>query len=296
MRINISPNQLRAVLAVAADSSFTSAASKLNLSQPALSRIVRSVEEELGCAIFDRDTRNVSPTRAGITMLAIIRTALSDYETAVERLRYDALGKSGIVRVATLPSLALTLLAPAIVEMRARAPDVEIGICDGLSEVVVEQVMNGEVDVGLVDRPTGHPNLDFHELVRDRVGLVCLEEDPLAGQKTVEWSVFEQRPFIAMAEGSSVRTLIDNALLQARLTVRPLYEPSFLTTVGALVITGAGITALPEFAMRGLQQEHLKWIPLKNPTVIRSSGYLLRADRKPQPAASTLLQVLRSMT
>ena len=172
MRINISPHQLRAVLAVAADNSFTSAASKLGLSQPALSRIVRSVEEELGCAIFDRDTRNVRPTRAGITMLAIIKTALIDYETALERLRDDALGRSGIVRVATLPSLAQTLLAPAMAEMRARAPDIEIRIRDGLSETVLEQVISGDVDLGLVDRPAGYPSIEFHELIRDRVGLV----------------------------------------------------------------------------------------------------------------------------
>ena len=293
MRINVSPHQLRAVLAVAADGSFTSAASKLGLSQPALSRIVRTVEEELGCAIFDRDTRNVSPTRAGITMLGTIRTALLDYDGALQRLKDDALGRSGVVRVATLPSLAQTLLAPAMAEMRNRAPDIEIRIRDGLSESVLEQVINGDVDIGLIDRPTGYPTIKFYELVRDRVGLVCRADDPLAELRIAEWTVFERRPFIAMAEGSSVRSLIDNALLQARLTVRPLYEPSFLTTVGALLATGAGVTALPELAVQGLQHEHLTWIPLKTPTVIRSSGYIMRSDRDPQPAASALLEVLR---
>ena len=68
MRINIAPSQLRAVMAVAQTGSFTAAASKVGLSQPALSRIVRSVELELGCNIFDRDTRNVRPTAVGLSL------------------------------------------------------------------------------------------------------------------------------------------------------------------------------------------------------------------------------------
>lgn len=295
MRINLSPHQLRAVLAVADNGSFTLAAGQLCLSQPALSRIIRSVEQELGCAIFDRDTRNVNPTAVGETILKTIRSALIDYDRALMTLREHSLGRSGTVRVATLPSLAQTLLAPAMAEMRAVAPDVELQIYDGLSETVIAQIVNGEADIGLVDRPTSHPKFAYTNLVADRVGIVCRDDDPLASLDCAAWSVFESRPFIAMAVGSSVRSLIDAAFSQAQLNVRPLYEPSFLATVGALVATRAGITALPELAVNGLQQAGLAWRRLENPTIVRSSGCILRTDRECQPAALTLLDILKKL-
>lgn len=294
MRINVTPSQLKAVLAVADTGSFTAAASKVGLSQPALSRIVRGVEAELGCSIFDRDTRNVSATAVGETLLRTIRTTLTDFDGALVSLRNQALGRSGVVRVAALPSLAQALLAPAMVEMRMAAPDVEVSILDALSEIVIRQVAEGQVDFGLVDRPSGQANLTYHDLISDKFGLVCRSDDPLAARKTVEWTVFEHRPFISMATGSSVRALIDAAMSQAQLTVRPLFEPAFLATVGSLVATHAGITALPNLAFQSLQ-EGLIWRPLQNPVITRSSGYIVRSDREPQAAAVTLLNLLKKV-
>ena len=296
MRINITPHQLRAVVAVSETGSFTAAASRLGLSQPALSRIVRSVETELGSNIFDRDTRNVAPTPVGQTILATIRAGLINYDRTLAELREQALGHSGIVQVATLPSLAQALLAPSIALMRIAAPNVELHIRDGLSETVMAQVIDGEADVGLVDRPAGHPKLRYCELIRDQVGLVCRSDDPIAALKKADWKIFEDRPFIAMAMGSSVRSLIDVAFSQRQLSIRPLYEPSFLATVGALVSSRAGITALPQLAAAGLQQEGLTWLPLNNPKIVRSSGYILRADRDTSPAAATLLTLLKEVS
>lgn len=295
MRINITPSQLRAVLAVANTGSFTAGASKVGLSQPALSRIVRGVEDELGCNIFDRDTRNVSPTAVGETLLTTIRTAIVDFEGALNAMRNQALGLSGIVKVATLPSLAQALLAPALVEMRKIAPGVELRILDGLSDSVMSQVAEGQVDLGLVDRPSGHEHLTYHDLAHDRFGLVCRSDDPLADREKPDWTIFQNRPFISMAHGSSVRNLIDGAMLQAQVSVKPLFEPAFLATVGALVATHAGITALPKLAAQSLQQEELVWRQLRKPTIIRSWGYIVRTDREPQAAALTLLELLKKM-
>lgn len=293
MRMNVTPQQIRSVLAVARDSSFTAAASKLGLSQPALSRIVQGVEQELGCSIFDRDTRNVMPTAAGLTILTTMRNALSDYDKAMSSLQDQAKGRSGTVRVATLPSMAQALLAPAMVMLRKIAPDVEVQILDALSDTVSAWVVNGDVDFGLVDQPIGHTQLVYGELVRDRLGLVCRSDDGLASLEETSWSVFERRPFISMASGSSVRSLVDSAFMQAGVAVKSMYHPSFLATVGALVAAEAGITALPQLATRGLQQDGLTWIPLTAPVITRSSGYVLHRDRKLQPAASTLLKLLK---
>ena len=173
------------------------------------------------------------------------------------------------------------------------APDIDLQIYDALSESVVAQVASGEVDFGLVDQPTGHIDLSYHELVHDRLGLVCRADDPIAERSIADWTDFERRPFIAMAVGSSVRSLVDAAFLQAGFVVKPMYEPAFLATVEALVATRAGITALPELATQGLLQDALTWLPLNNPAIVRSSGYILRRDRRLQPAASILLDLLK---
>ncbi|WP_404478187.1 LysR family transcriptional regulator [Novosphingobium sp. BL-52-GroH] len=288
-----SPHHLQCVLAVAEVGSFTAAAASLGISQPALSRIVQDVETEIGCKLFDRDTRNLRPTLIGEQILATMRAAVGDYVQALHRVQNQASGRSGLIRIGALPSLATALLAPAVAELRLAAPDVEMQIYDGLSEAVTGLVLRGEVDIALVDRPAPDDTMIFEELIRDQLGLVCRKDDTLAARAVLDWTVFENRPFIAMSQGSSVRTLVDAAFAQAGVTIRPLYEPRFLATVGALVLSEAGVTALPRLAALDFQHPDLLWRPLLNPSMDRPSGVLRRADRQMHPAAALLVASLK---
>ncbi len=106
------------------------------------------------------------------------------------------------------------------------------------------------------------------------------------------WSVFADRPFIAMAPTSSFRAMTDAAFLQVGLAVAPLFECAFLGTTGHLVGAGLGITALPRLTLPLTGAPGLLWRPLDKPLLQRKIGVVMRARRSLAPAAGRLLDIL----
>jgi molybdenum-dependent DNA-binding transcriptional regulator ModE len=114
MRINLTPQQLSGFLQVAATGSFSEAAQMLNISQPALSRTVRNIEEAVGERLFDRDTRNVVLTPAGEALRPIAERLVAEFSDGFSELAQFVAGKRGRITIAALPSVAAVLRFGAV--------------------------------------------------------------------------------------------------------------------------------------------------------------------------------------
>jgi LysR family carnitine catabolism transcriptional activator len=292
MRINLSPSQLTAFLHVARTGSFSEAAALQGVSQPALSRTIRTLEEVTGRRLFDRTTRSVELTPAGKELRPIAERLVAEFGGAFGELAQFIEGRRGRIVVAALPSVCAVLLPGAIARFRNTHPAVDFLIQDGLAGTVADAIIEGRADIGLAVRPPPAEKLAYRPLLADAFGLVCRSDDALAAQGSVSWPVFETRPFIAMNPASSVRAMTDAAFLQAGLAVRPLYECAFLATTGSLVAAGLGITALPRLTLRLVSACGLVWRPLTQPSLQRSLGVLTRVGRSLSPAASQFLVAL----
>lgn len=292
MRIDLSPRQLLCFLRVAESGSFSAAAAALGISQPALSRTVRQVEEAVGARLFDRDTRNVALTPAGAELLPIAERLVAEFGGAYGALSRFVAGQTGRLVIAALPSMAAALLVPAIARFARTHPEVEVVILDALSGSVLDAVAEGRADAGLTIRPAPRATLTYRPLLSDDFGLVCRPDDALVGDGPLPWSAFQGRPFVAMAPESSVRQMTDAAFLQAGLAISPLYGCAFLGTTGHLVGAGLGITALPRLTLPLLGQPHLVWRRLERPVMRRQMGFVTRIGRTPSPAAGQFLGAL----
>ncbi|GJE03098.1 LysR family transcriptional regulator [Methylobacterium isbiliense] len=288
MRINFTPQQLSAFLHLAATGSFSEAAQRQGVSQPALSRTIQQMEAMVGGRLFDRTTRKVALTPIGHELHRIAERLTAEFDSAASELARVVAGRSGRVTVAALPSIAAVLLPPAIAHFREGHPDVAVTILDGLSESVLEAVAQGRADLGLTIRPSPHATLTYRSLLADEFGLVCRADDDLAGEGPLPWSVFRNRPFIAMASTSSVRQMTDAAFLQAGLAIPPLFGCAFLGTTGNLVAAGLGITALPRLTLPLLGPCGLVWRRLEQPVMRRQMGIVTRTGRTLAPAALAL--------
>ena len=293
MRISPSPQQLAAFLHLARSGSFSEAARLQGVSQPALSRTVQQLEEMVGQRLFDRTTRSVALTPTGQELLPIAERLVSEFDSSFCELARFVAGRRGRVVVAALPSIAAVMLPPAIARYRLDHPDVEVAIMDGLSGSVLDAVAEGRADIGLTIKPSPRATLNYRPLMSDEFGLVCRPDDALAGEGALPWSVFEQRPFVAMAPESSVRQMTDAAFLQAGLAIPPLYGCAFLGTTGHLVAAGLGITALPRLTLPLLGRLGLIWRRLERPVMRRHMGAVTRAGRTPAPAALAFLAALQ---
>ncbi len=292
MRMKVTLHQLEVFLSVAELRSFTEAGRALNVSQPALSRTIRQIEEAVGARLFDRDTRNVELTPAGRELAPIARRILGEFEGAFSELAQFVEGRSGRVTVAALPSIAAAILPATIQRFRHAHSQVDFTIRDALSDVIVSAVDEGHADLGVTVRPPLSERLAYRPLLSDDFVLVCRVDDPLAGDGAVPWSVFEGQAFIAMASSSSVRAMTDAAFMQAALAVKPLYECEHIATAGSLIAAGLGVTALPRLTLPLIGFARMSVRPLEQPILSRSIGVVTRIGRSLSPAAQAFLTAL----
>jgi LysR family transcriptional regulator, carnitine catabolism transcriptional activator len=292
MRINLTPQQLSGFLQVAATGSFSEAAQMLNISQPALSRTVRNIEEAVGERLFDRDTRNVVLTPAGEALRPIAERLVAEFSDGFSELAQFVAGKRGRITIAALPSVAAVLLPNVLRRFRVQFPGVEFLILDGLTGSILDLVVQRQADFGLTVQPPPRDGLSYRPLMSDEFGLVCRADDVLATtEETLGWSIFADRPFIAMATSSTVRATTDAAFLQIGMAVTPLYECAMLGTAGHLVASGLGVTALPRLTMPLIAAD-LVWRPLNEPVLHRHIGIVTPARRSLAPAARAFLDEL----
>ncbi|MEN3745956.1 LysR family transcriptional regulator [Sphingomonas sp. HF-S3] len=276
---------LRLFMQVAHNRSFSETGRVANLSQPALSRTIRLLEENLEVKLFDRNSRNVTLTGAGEALLPIVERLTADFDHAFSELALSFAGERGRVVVGALPSIAAGLLPTAMAGFRNSNPHVELIIRDQLSGTLYQQMQERQIDLAITTPPE-RGEFIFEPLFEDPVVLAVREGGPLDDGTVATWSIFGEHPFIAMAPRSSVREITDAALIKAGVTAQPLYECAQLATVRSLIEAGLGITALPESAATMLQPNRLKLRPLREPVISRTIGLAYPAGRTLPPAAA----------
>ncbi len=295
MVMDLSIRQLRAFRAVAEVGSFSEAAVRLHLSQPALSATIQKLEDAVQARLFDRTTRQVLLTPEGEELFRLSSRLVDEFEAVTDNLQDYLERRRGRIVVAALPSLAAVTLPPALARLKSQHPGIDILVRDTLHGEILDLVESGIADFGLTVPPSTSKRLDFEPLIVDRFVMVCARNHPLASHEWVTWSQMVQYPIITMAKTSSVRQYIDAACAQACIESSSQYDAEHLATVGALVKEGLGIAALPSLSMPLLQFADLAEIPITAPEVQRTMGIIKRTGRSPSVAARALIDLLTAI-
>lgn len=294
MRRTPSLSSLRLFMQVAHTSSFSETARRANLSQPALSRTIKLLEEDLGIRLFDRNSRSVALTVAGNALLPTVERLAGDFDLAFQELEQAFAGQRGRVIVGALPSAAAHILPAIVADFRETHPNVEIVLRDNLSGALYQQMIDRLIDFAITT-PPGAAGFRFDPMMDDECVLVGRWADVDAIDSPAPWSIFAERPFIAMEPRSSVRLLTDTAFAKADLTVRTLYECAQLATVGGLISAGLGITLLPRSTLPMLAVDgDVAWCAMAPPRIARAIGIARLEKRSLSPAAAAFLAAVMS--
>ena len=285
--------QLAAYVAVAKSAGFTAAAAQLHLSQSTLSRAVADLERALGVRLLERDTRNVQLTAAGVETLRVAEQIVDAHRSGMKELRRYLLGESGVVAMATLPSVAAVLLPGLISAFRRERPEVSVRIMDGLERAVLGRVLSGDADFAVTTVGAASDRLEHRPLIRDRFRAVLPEGHPLAERDELTWEDLATEPFLAVGPESSVRRLTDAAFAQVGAGAAPAAEASNVATVGGLVAAGLGVAALPALVLPLLGPGRVVHRELVAPVVERRLDVVVRARRTLPPAAAAFLDLLQ---
>ena len=165
---NIALRQVRAVIAVCEEGSFTRAAERENATQSGISQHVATVERALGVKLFERSTRGIVPTPAGLRYYKSCVEAVGRLEDANEAARRLGGLVAGDLRIGLMPTFTRAVLAPTLDDFVPRYPDVRLHVFEGYSGVLTEMVLADELDFAVVPAFEGRVGLKPRLLVRDR--------------------------------------------------------------------------------------------------------------------------------
>ena len=286
--------QLRAFLAVAQTLSFTRACERLHLSQPALSLAIKGLEETLGGPLLIRSTRSVRLTPEGEALLPLAKRLLTDWDNTEEELRQHFTLQLGRVALAAMPSIACNRLPRALRDFRQRFPRVNVTVHDVINERVIDMVRQQQVELGIAFEPESREGIAFLPLFEDTFVAVVPPELPLARADSIAWSTLLQYDFITLQRPSMVRILLEQTLADRDITLPVAFESHQLATVGRMVASGLGVSAVPALCRDQMHELGARCIPLLDPPIQRTVGVVVSAGQELSTAARALHEVLQA--
>lgn len=291
MQINVTLHQLESFAAVARALSFSDAAIQVHLSQPALSAAIRKLEETLGARLFDRDTRNVALTPAGVELQAVADRLLAEVDEALSGLRAFIAGKRGRLSIAASPSLAADLVPRVVAEFQRLYPLVELHVTDALADDAIALVRSGKADLAFAAETVTGADLNRTHLFSDRLVLLCAADHGLARRRTVRWRDILPYPVVAQKGTSSVRQRIEAVYTNFGAVLRPAFEVEYATTLISFIAQGLGVGILPDSLAPAFGNDHIAVRRIVGPEILRSLCVYRRQAFTPSPAATTFVEM-----
>jgi DNA-binding transcriptional LysR family regulator len=242
--------QLRYFQAVAEELSFSKASKRLRIAQPALSRVVRDLEEDFGAPLLERTKRSMRLTEAGAVLLHEAGVVLLRYDEAVRRVRRTIAGEEGEVRVGYIGAPTAAFLGRLVAEYRRRYPRVTVHLEERTPERVCEMVAAGRLSLGLTRPVAAHEGLGLRTLLlrRERLSAVVPAGHALTVRKRLRWADLAGRPLVVLSrrEGVTLHDEIMAACRAAQVVPQVAHTPSVVSTVLSYVEAGAGIGVIAE--------------------------------------------------
>lgn len=290
--MNVSLPQLKAFAAVARHRSFTRAAAELGLTQSAVSRSVRELEEEIDQRLFDRTTRQVELTEAGTLLSERICHLIDEVEQTLHETHGAARAPHGRVQLALGPVLSSMSLARWMQACHAACPDIDVVLRDLGHEAALHAVRSGEVDFAVVSDVEPCPELQAEPLYEDAFHAVLPVGHPLAAREALGWGDLNDAQVLAPDRASGMQGAVERAL--GAYHVRPAqYRPlAHFCAVMAMVGRHQGLGIVPSRARLAGVPPGVVMLPLR-PHGALPVMLVRRKGRSLKPNAAAVWQVLR---
>jgi DNA-binding transcriptional LysR family regulator len=258
--------------AVAEELSFSRAARRLHIAQPALSRAVKQLESALGANVLERSRHHVRLTPAGAVLLRETTLLLQNFEESLQRVRRTAAGEEGELRLGYIGPPTQPFLGRLLGEYRKRYPLVAIHLEERTPERVWEMVAKGRLSAAITRPVLTHQSLGLRTLVlrQEKLGVVVPDVHPFAKRRFVPWTALAREPLIVLArrEGMGLHDAVIAGCRGAGVTPRLAHSPSLIGTVMSYVEANAGIGVVtesvvpPSPSLRFVQLKPIQTVPL----------------------------------
>ncbi|HVD42401.1 MAG TPA: selenium metabolism-associated LysR family transcriptional regulator [Gaiellaceae bacterium] len=244
--------QLAAFCAVVERKSFSQAAERLGVTQPAVSLQIRSLEQRLGRQLLDRSGRRVEPTEAGRRLYTSAQRLLAAEEHLLEDLDAEDEGTiTGTLELGASTGPGGTVVPLLLCDFQEQHPNVRVRLTVSDTQTVVDRVGDRELELGIVGAGRRHRGVAFEPFFSDEVVLACPSGHGFAGKK-ISLDDLKGEKLIVMQEGAGVRQVIEDELRKAGMRLRDLdvhLELGLQESVRSAVVAGHGIAFISRLAI-----------------------------------------------
>ncbi|RRN66976.1 LysR family transcriptional regulator [Agrobacterium deltaense] len=238
--------QVRSFVAIAAELNFSRAARRLNMTQPPLSRQIKLLEQELDVTLFERTSRSVVLTPAGVAFLAEARKLLEQGDAAVTATRRAARGSAGAVKIAFVGASTYSFLPRFISRARTAAPQVELELVQMETAEQLQAINAGDIDLGLSRPLTGNHHLESLCVAREPMMLAIPRAHPLAAKRRPALDALNGEPFIMFSQPARyLHDKLTRLIEQNGIAPRVVQSMTHSQAILSLVSAGIGLALVP---------------------------------------------------
>ena len=280
---------------VVENQSFSLAASQNFITQSAVSQQVRGLEERYGKRLLERKRGSVRPTAAGEILHRASREILHSFNEMEAQLQGLSNVVTGSIRVGTVHSIGLYELSEPLKHYFADFPHVNVYLEYDRASHVYEQVLRGNVDLGIVAYPTARAQITVLDFRTDRLVVVCSPDHPLADKARISVADLDGEKMVGFEKGIPTRLALDRLFSEKQVVVQYVAELDNIEMVKRLVEVGAGIAIIPDKACAHESQTgSLVKIDLNDRGITRPIGIIYRTGKHFSPAVDRFVEYLQA--
>ncbi|KIL76724.1 cidABC operon transcriptional activator CidR [Bacillus badius] len=266
-------------LQVAHHKSFTKAAQSLYITQPTISKMIKSIEEELGVVLFNRSGKQVELTDAGQVIFAQAQDIVHSFQHLSVELDDLIHLKKGRITIGLPPMIGSSFFPRVLGKFREQYPDIVIQLVEDGAKKVEEHVEKGLLDIGVVLSPANEALFHSFSLVEEKLMLLVHPSHRLAEQEKVKLSELHQEFFVFFRKDFALHDRVIAECVRAGFQPQVVYESSQWDFISEMVAANLGIALLPEPICRELDRNRIRVLPLVDPVIPWHLVMIWRKDR-----------------
>jgi len=289
-RLNL--NHLHTFSQVIAFGSFSAAAERLGLTQPAVSLHLRQLEQRLNVRLIERVGKRLKPTSAGTLLLEHVTRIDATVEDALQALSTHAGGVAGTIAIGTGATACIHLLPPILQALRQQFPALDVRVSTGNTDGVLKAVEENRLDLALVTLPATGRSLTISPILEDDFVAIFAVGDPLP--EVITPAALVDLPLVVFETGSSTRLLIDEWYLRAGLRIKPVMELGSIEAIKEMVAAGLGYSIVPAMSVAATHHRRGLQVRALTPGLSRTLGIVLRQDKPLSKALRRVIEALKA--
>lgn len=284
-------NEFKTFIKVAKLGSFSLAAEELFISQPAVSKRIASLESHMNAKLFDRIGHQVSLTEHGQSLLPRAEKILLEIEDIKRSIRNIGNQIDGNLIIGASHHIGLRRLPPVLKNFSRKYPQVNLDIRFVDSEQAHDEVLHGEIELGIVTLPQHiHAQLKPIKIWDDHLHIVVARDHPLSRKNHVELEDLSAFKAILPSKATFTRSIIEETFQKKNIPITIAMNTNYIETIRMMVSIGMGWSALPETMI----EKDLTILKIQNLNIRRSLGCIYHADRTLSNAANAMLLLLQN--